>query len=107
MSCQKPEAATGGVQSEKVFLEILQNLQENICARVYFLLNKFIKKVTLAQVFSWIFYKISKNTFSDRTPPVATSGFWQDISIMKNKNCDPSLQSALTRKRYVSNTMFL
>ena len=92
---------------KKVFLEILQNLQENTCATVYFLLNKFIKKGILAQVFSWIFYKISKNTFSYRTPPVAASGFWQDISIIENKNCHPSLQSALTRKRDVSNTMFL
>ena len=31
----------------------------------------FIKKETLAQVFSCEFYKISKNTFSYRTPPVA------------------------------------
>ena len=28
------EAATGGVLSEKVFLEIIQNSQENTCARV-------------------------------------------------------------------------
>ena len=34
----------------------------------------FIKKETLAQVFSSEFYKISKNTFSYRTPPVAASG---------------------------------
>ena len=31
------EAATGGVLLKKVFLEILQNSQENICARVSFL----------------------------------------------------------------------
>ena len=31
------EAATGGVLSEKVFLEISQNSQENACARVSFL----------------------------------------------------------------------
>ena len=31
-----PEAATGGVLQEKVFLEISQNLQENTCARVSF-----------------------------------------------------------------------
>ena len=42
----------------------------------------FIKKETLAQVFSCEFYKISKNTFSYRTSPVATSGSscrWQCI----------------------------
>ena len=32
-------AATGGVLQEKVFLEILQNSQENICARVSFLIK--------------------------------------------------------------------
>ena len=30
------EAATGGVMSEKVFLEISKNSQENTCARVSF-----------------------------------------------------------------------
>ena len=34
---------------------------------------KFIKKETLAQVFSCGFCEISKNTFSYRPPPVATS----------------------------------
>ena len=34
-----PEAATGGVLQEKVFLEILQNSQENTCARVSFLIK--------------------------------------------------------------------
>ena len=31
----------------------------------------FIKKETMAQVFSWEFFEISKNTFCYRTPPVA------------------------------------
>ena len=35
----------------------------------------FIKKETLTQVFFCEFCKISKNTFSKRTPPVAASGF--------------------------------
>ena len=35
----RSEAATGGVLSEKVFLEISQNLQENTCARVSFLIK--------------------------------------------------------------------
>ena len=50
----------------KVFLEILQNSQENTC-------TNFIKKETLEQVFSFEFCKISMNTFSYRTLPVATS----------------------------------
>ena len=63
-----------------MFLEISQNLQENTCARVSFLIklqalffNKvvglrpkacnFIKKEILAHVFSCEFCEISKNTF--------------------------------------------
>ena len=66
---------------KKVFLEILQNLQENNFARVSFLIKlqasacNFIKKKPLAQVFSREFYEISKNTFSYRTPLVAASVF--------------------------------
>ena len=57
----------------EVFLEISQNSKENTCAR---LLPEpqacnFIKKESLAQVFSCEFWKISKNTFFYRTPPVA------------------------------------
>ena len=33
------EAATRGVLSKKVFLEILQNSQQNSCARVSFLIK--------------------------------------------------------------------
>ena len=52
---------------KKMFLEILQNSQENTCARVSFF-NKvagrnFMEKETLAQVFSCEFGEISKNTF--------------------------------------------
>ena len=43
-----------------MFLEISQNSQENTCARVS---CNFIKKETLAQVFSCDIYEISKNTF--------------------------------------------
>ena len=62
---------------EKVFLEISQNSQENTCARVSFSIKcspkacNFIKKETLAQVFSCQFCEISKNTFSYRTLLVA------------------------------------
>ena len=37
----------------------------------------FIKKDILAQVFSYEFCQISKNTFSYRTPPVAASVLWR------------------------------
>ena len=55
---QTLEVATGGVLLEEVFLEILQNSHENTCARVSVLIKlqaeacNFIKKETLAQVFS-------------------------------------------------------
>ena len=54
---------------KKVLLEITQNSQENTCAKVSFLIkfqasgSNFIKKDTLAQVFSCEFCEISKNTF--------------------------------------------
>ena len=64
---------------KKMFLEILQNLYENNCARVSFLIKlqaedearNFIKKETLAQVFYCEFCEISRNTYSNRTHPVA------------------------------------
>ena len=62
--CHSPEAATKGVPCKKVFLEISQNSQENTCVRVSSLMAcNFLKKETLAQVFSCEFCEISKNTF--------------------------------------------
>ena len=64
----------------KVFLEISQNSQENSCIRVSFLIKlqaeacNFIKKETLAQVFSCEFFEISKNTFF-------TQHLWATASI--------------------------
>ena len=55
---------------KKVFLEILQNSQENTCARDSFLIKLqayFIKKESLAQVFSFEFCEVSKNTFFRNT----------------------------------------
>ena len=51
-----------------MFLKISQNSQEDTCARVSFLIKlqaeacNFLKKETLAQVFSCEFYEIFKNT---------------------------------------------
>ena len=73
------QAATRGVLCKNLFLEMSQNLQEVTRARVSFLIklqNLFIKKETLAQVFSCQFCEISKNIFSYRTPPVAASDFY-------------------------------
>ena len=69
-----------------MFLETSQNPQKNTCARVSFLIQlqasacNFIKKETLAQVFHCEFCKISKNTFSYRTPSVTASTFKLSIS---------------------------
>ena len=60
---------------KNVFIEILQNSQENTCARVSFLIKviwHYVKK-TLAQVFFCEFYEISKSTFSYRKPLVGAS----------------------------------
>ena len=48
-----------------MFLDISQNSQENTCVRVSFLikLQAWGRLQTLAQVFSFEFYEISKNTF--------------------------------------------
>ena len=68
-----PEAAAKGDLWKKVFLKILQNWQENTRARVSFLIKSqgsacnFIKKGTLAQVFSSEFCEISTNTFLQNT----------------------------------------
>ena len=74
------EAVVQRCSVKEVFLEISQNLQENTCVRVSFLIkllfiiNKFfIKKETLTQVFSYKFCEISKNTVLHRKPPVAAS----------------------------------
>ena len=66
------EAATGGIWSKKMFLEILQNSQENR--------NLFSDKVALEQVFSCEFCGISKNTSSKERLRVTAS-----VIISENK----------------------
>ena len=59
---------------------------ESTCASVSFLIKlqgntcNFMKKETLALVFPSEFCEISKNTFSDRTPPVAASVLLKTLS---------------------------
>ena len=71
------EAVVQWCSVKKVFLGIPQNSLENTCARVSFLIKlqasglNFIKKETLAQVFSCEFCEISKNTFFHRASSVA------------------------------------
>ena len=64
----------------KVVLGNFAKAQENTCARASFLIKlqaspcNFIKKETLAQVFSFEFCKISKKTFVIEHPPATVSG---------------------------------
>ena len=66
---QDSEAAVQRCSIKKEFLKILQNSQENTCVRVSFLQKlqdstcNFIKKETLAEVFSCEFCEIFKNIF--------------------------------------------
>ena len=64
----KTEVAVQRCSIKKVFLEILQNSQENTCAIVSFLIKLPIKKETLAQLFFCEFCEISRNTLFHRTP---------------------------------------
>ena len=57
------EAIAKRCSIKKVFLKILQNLQENNRTRVTFLIKLQAKKETLAQVFSCEFCNIFKSTF--------------------------------------------
>ena len=73
---------------KKVFLEILQNSQENTCATLLIKLQpcNFIKKESLAQVFSCKFCEVSKNTFfSEHLWPTAFSErsyIWQKMNVL-------------------------
>ena len=64
---------------KNVFSKISQNSQQNTCVRVSFLIQlqdetyNFIKKETLAQVFSSELCDIFEKTFFYSTPPVAAS----------------------------------
>ena len=84
------------VSLKKVFWEISQHSQENTCARVSFLLKhkacNFIKKETLAQVFSCECCKILKNIFSYGTPLVFFDKCRSKVCIVTEKwilICDP------------------
>ena len=92
------EAVVRRCSVKKVFLEISQNWQENTSARVSFLIKlqaevcNFIKKETLAEVFSCEFCEIYKNTFLHRTLLVIASV--PDLLISHKARCS-SLEVAL------------
>ena len=62
--------------------QLLIGFQKSLLSEVC----NFIKKETLAQMFSSEFCEISKNTFSYRTPPVATSGIMMLAIEKSDKN---------------------
>ena len=75
------EAVTQRCSLKKMFLEILQNSLENTCARVFFFnkvagsgLQLNYKRDTGTGIFCE-FCKISRSTFSYRSPPVSASMF--------------------------------
>ena len=69
---------------KKIFLRFLQNLWENTCARVSFIIKfEMITKDSLTQVFSCEFCKSFKNTFLYRTPLVAASVI--DLSVIHSE----------------------
>ena len=88
------EAVTWRCSVENVSLKFLQNSQENTCARISFLISwwpeagSFIKKESLAQVFSYEFCEMFKKTFFYRTPTVTVlflAGLLQRVSrILQN-----------------------
>ena len=95
---QQIEAVVQRSSVKKITLEISQNSQENTSARVSFLIKlladvcNFIKKETLAEVFSCEFCEISKSTFLHRTPLVTASVL--DLLISYKNRCS-SLELAL------------
>ena len=80
------EAVVQKCSVKKEFLEISQNSQENTCARISFLIRPedFIKKETLAQVFSCGFCEVSENT---------SGGCFCIHSLNKNINFNCSIKS--------------
>ena len=64
----------------RIFVKILQTLHEDTCAKVSFLKN-FIKKESLAKIFSFKFCEIFKKHLFHGTPPVAVS----DSLTVENK----------------------
>ena len=78
MRFQIDQAVVRRCSVKKMFLEILHISLENISARVSLQSQacNFIKKESLAQLFSCEFCEISRNTFFNRTPPVDASENW-------------------------------
>ena len=87
----------------------------HLCQCLYFnMVAGFIKIETLAQVFPCEFCKISKNTFSYRTPPVAAfvlmkkcllNFAWHHVILKKNENLLKSNKPVSVRIQQIKNTL--
>ena len=111
VALKSAEAVSRRCSVKKVFLEILQNSQENTCGKDSFLIKlqtspcNFIKKETLAQVlFSFEFCEISKSTFFYRTPamavPKSVTNMKMKEGTMKRINSSPCKSSLNKGKTY-------
>ena len=104
----RTEAVVQRCSVKKMFLEISQNSQENTCAGDSFLVKlqacNFIKKETLAQVFSCEFCEISKNTFFHRTPLVAVSAFLNSHVSQRFLAKSSSMRPNITKYSHISTT---
>ena len=94
ISLYKPaftEAAIERCSVKKMFLEISQDSQGNLCKSLFFNeVANFTKKETLIQVFSCEFCENSKNIFLHRIPLVAASVHKnKNISMQKSDNDNP------------------
>ena len=87
-------------------IAISQSSQESTCSRASFLIKfqaeacSFNKKESLAELFSYEFWEISKNTFSYKTPPVAASedAIFYLLSLHKKWSFPSSISSVNVAK---------
>ena len=98
---QSPE----GVLKKGVLRNLAKFTGKHLC-------QSLIEKETLAQVFSCGFFKISKNIFSYRTPPVAASdGIMHLVPLIKIRKDQEinieSMSTELIRKPYNKTCFFL
>ena len=81
-----------------MFLEISQNSRENTCARVS--TCNFIKKETLARVFSFEFCEISKSTFISPLGDCFWKGCWNALKYSTGKTFANYLKSEAANALY-------
>ena len=92
INLQYTEAVVQRCSVKKVFLELLQNSQENTCVRVSFLIKlkvlglQLYQKGTLAQLFFCKFCEISKSNF------FIEHLWWMPLSVVNNSRTTLRIQ---------------